>query len=164
MLGGSPTEETVPAGSASGKRKMELRRKNDGNGFAQTGKPQKNSAKFPSNAETKSNENVVNKQGLKGLLAEIVVLNVDGSSPSGHPSRKSLQTESLRGFSVKGGGVSFGQNFHFWGDKFPSDFRQSGAVTLAITPTECTDDDDGTTPGGEPKGLYNNKRYGNNND
>lgn len=47
-------------------------------------------------------------------------------------------------------------------------FRQisvkAAAVTLAITPTECTDDDDGTTPGGEPKGLYNNKRYGNNND
>ena len=98
----------MPAGSSSGKRKVELRRKNDGNGFAQTGKPQKNSAKFPSNAEIKSNENVVNKQGLKGLLAEIVVLNVDGSSPSGHPPTKPLQTVSLRGFLVKGGQSTFG--------------------------------------------------------
>jgi hypothetical protein len=129
----------MPAGSASGKRKMELRRKNDGNGFAQTGKPQKNSAKFPSNAEIKSNENVVNKQGLKGLLAEIVVLNVDGSSPSGHPSQISLQTESLRGFSVKDGGVSFGQNFHFWGKKFPSDFRQKGAEDGCGTAVNSTD-------------------------
>jgi hypothetical protein len=101
VLGGPPTEETMPAGSSSGKRKVELRRKNDGNGFDQTGKPQKISAKFPSNAEIKSNENVVNKQGLKGLLAEIVVLNVDGSSPSGHPSQKSLQISVCRGFSSR---------------------------------------------------------------
>ena len=47
------------------------------------------------------------------FTAWIVVLNVVGSSPTGHPPPKSLQIKVCGDFCKENGVSTFGQNFHF---------------------------------------------------